>query len=250
MLDTIINYISDLFAACIATKDFVLIQDSAYALMLGMIFGYERSYRGRAAGMRTYGIVCMVAAALTSSSVHFGSDYIGLFLEKGLFIDPTRTIQGIVTGVGFLCAGIIMKDGKKISGLTTSASVWASAAIGIIVALDYYIAGFVLVIMAELFMLIIRRFDHFLPSQHPVFVSLQFEKDINPKSDKVRAIAHEHGYEVSKNSISIQSTNGMIKWRFVAKRINHRTHTPLTTLANSLAQIEGIESFHISRARN
>ncbi|MGE0109854.1 MAG: MgtC/SapB family protein, partial [Bdellovibrionales bacterium] len=244
------TYLLDLFNTISTTSDMMLIQDSAFALNLGLMFGYERSYRGRAAGMRTYGIVCMVAAVLTSSTVHFGSDYVEEFLHKGLFIDPTRTIQGIVTGIGFLGAGIIMKDGQKISGLTTSASVWASAAIGVLIGLDYYIAAFVVVAMTELVMLILRRIDHILPSQEPLFISLQFNKDLSPKAAKVREIAREYGYDLSKNSVSIQSQNGQIEWRFVAKRINLKKHIPITELADTLSKIEGLESFHISRARN
>ncbi|MGE0109176.1 MAG: MgtC/SapB family protein, partial [Bdellovibrionales bacterium] len=74
MLDTATTYLLDLFNTISTSSDMMLIQDSAFALILGLMFGYERSYRGRAAGMRTYGIVCMVAAVLTSSTVHFGSD--------------------------------------------------------------------------------------------------------------------------------------------------------------------------------
>src|SRR6185503_16474834 len=81
------------------------------ALLLGLIVGYERSYHGRAAGMRTYGLVCMASCALTVI-VGFPNSWFGGAVAQHLApVDPTRVIQGIVTGVGFLGAGVIMKEG-------------------------------------------------------------------------------------------------------------------------------------------
>src|SRR4249919_2106682 len=75
------------------------------ALALGLLVGYERSYRGRAAGMRTYGLVCMSSAALTAA-VGFRSLWYG-GVPGAVNIDPTSVVQGVVTGIGFLCAGVI-----------------------------------------------------------------------------------------------------------------------------------------------
>ena len=97
-----------------------------------MLLGSERAYQGRAAGMRTYGLVCMASCALTvfSGYSHF---WWGSHLPAGLAPDPTRVIQGIVSGIGFLGAGVIMKDGFTISGLSTAASIWMCSAIGILI---------------------------------------------------------------------------------------------------------------------
>src|SRR5690242_21794619 len=86
------------------------------ALLLGLLVGYERSYHGRAAGMRTYGLVCMASAALTVIGGYSASWFGGNFL-LGTATDTSRVIQGIVTGIGFLCAGVIMREGFNISGL-------------------------------------------------------------------------------------------------------------------------------------
>ena len=80
------------------------------ALLLGLVVGYERTYHGRAVGMRTYGLVCMASAALTTFVGYPTLWYGGHAATVGT-VDPTRVVQGIVTGIGFLGAGIIMKDG-------------------------------------------------------------------------------------------------------------------------------------------
>src|SRR5512139_1943632 len=85
------------------------------ALLLGLLVGYERSYHGRAAGMRTYGLVCMASAALTVIGGYSHAWFGGNALQASA-TDTTRVIQGIVTGIGFLCAGVIMREGFNISG--------------------------------------------------------------------------------------------------------------------------------------
>src|SRR5579872_5099847 len=96
------------------------------ALGLGLLVGYERSYRGRAAGMRTYALVCMASTALTVM-VGYSSFWYGGHAGLPSNPDPTRVIQGIVTGIGFLGAGIIMHEGFATRGLTSAASIWISS---------------------------------------------------------------------------------------------------------------------------
>lgn len=232
------------------SPDLALVVDMFFALFLGFLFGYERSYHGRAAGVRTYGLVCMVSAALTSVSTHPGFWLSGAASVNPSIIDPTRTVQGIMTGVGFLGAGIIMKDGLRISGLTTAASIWASAAIGILVGFEFYVASFVMTIMAELFVLLGPRFDILLPSRRPIFVSLRFSKESHPREETIRDLTRKNGYEVAGGSVAIQAHAGSIEWRFVAVSINRRRSTGLSSLADAFSQIEGLESFQVSRARN
>jgi hypothetical protein len=94
-------------------------------MMLGLIVGYERSYHGRAAGMRTHSLVYIASAALVVI-VGYPGHWYGGHSNLVSAADPTRVIQEIVTGVGLLGAGVIVKQGFNISGLTTTASIWAA----------------------------------------------------------------------------------------------------------------------------
>eukprot|EP01037_Dinobryon_pediforme_P046241 gene46241-59384_t len=95
---------------------------------LGLVIGYERSYHGRAAGMRTYALVAMSTTLLTlvTSLPH---SWVPAFAQTAGTSDPTRVIQGILTGIGFLGSGVILKEGLSIRGLSTSASIWLTATI-------------------------------------------------------------------------------------------------------------------------
>ena len=141
------------------------------AMLLGLLVGYERSYHGRAAGMRTYGLVCMASAALTVIAGYPGYWY-GGHVDLVVATDPTRIIQGIVTGVGFLGAGVIMKEGFTISGLTTAASIWASSAIGILVGVGFYAAAILLALLSAASMMWISRLESWLPSRQAIAIGV------------------------------------------------------------------------------
>ncbi|UGA38269.1 MgtC/SapB family protein [Chromobacterium haemolyticum] len=115
-------------------------------LLLGCLVGYERWFNGRAAGMRTYGLVSMASAAAISIVGYSGYWYGGLYpdMPHG---DMTRVAQGVLTGVGFLGAGMIMKEGLSISGLTSAASIWMSSVIGILVGVGFYAAAIAITLL-------------------------------------------------------------------------------------------------------
>src|SRR6266853_306189 len=107
------------------------------ALAAGGIIGLERSYHGRPAGFRTHALVCVASTVLMILTVYHVRWFEASFLER-VTIDPTRMAQGIMTGIGFLGAGVIMKEGLTVRGLTTAASIWITAGIGIMVGVGFY----------------------------------------------------------------------------------------------------------------
>src|SRR5258705_13470026 len=106
------------------------------ALLAGAAIGFERSYQGRPAGIRTHALVCtassllMLVTAYETRRMHVSSDLVRL--------DPTRMGQGIMTGIRFLGAGVVFREGLSVRGLTTAASVWMTAAIGILAGLRFF----------------------------------------------------------------------------------------------------------------
>ena len=106
--------------------------------VLGLAIGFEREIHGHPAGLRTHMLVALGSALFTVLSIHgFGSETVGTAP-----VDPTRIAAQIVSGIGFLGAGAILKDGIVIRGLTTAASLWATSAVGMAAgAGEYAIAG-------------------------------------------------------------------------------------------------------------
>ena len=118
------------------------------AAIIGGLIGYERESRGKAAGLRTHMLVAVGAAV-----------FVVVPIEAGMGLaDLSRVIQGIVTGIGFLGAGAIMKmDAGHIKGLTTAASIWLTAAIGIACGLGYGMTALVSAVFALLILAVVRR---------------------------------------------------------------------------------------------
>lgn len=219
------------------------------ALALGLIVGYERSYHGRAAGMRTYGLVCMAAAALTVIA-GYPSYWYGGQMNSYLAGDPTRIIQGIVTGIGFLGAGVIMREGLNISGLTTAASIWACSAIGIMVGIGFYASAIVLTLLSALCMMWVSKLESWLPSRPAISVTLEFQKDFVPQENTLRDVVYTHGYEIATGSFSIRSSNDKLEWHFVAIALSKSSGVAMNELASGLSTLHGVEDFALAHARN
>jgi len=223
------------------------------ALLLGLVAGYERTYHGRAAGMRTYGLVCMASCALTVLTAHPTSWFGGLPASAFAHYvppDPTRVIQGIVTGIGFLGAGMIMKDGMSISGLTSAASLWASSAIGILVGVGFYAAAILLTLLSASLMMWAARIERLLPSCPAITLTLTFLPGVAPDREAMEQLVRARGYRVANGSFNVRFAQGQHVWRFVAQEVDRRRTVALTLLGQDLASLPGVEGFEIGHARN
>ena len=112
------------------------------AAALGGAIGLERELREREAGLRTHLLVSVGAAVFTLVSAYGFADFRYGF-ETGITLDPTRIAAQIVTGIGFLGAGAIIRQGLSVRGLTTAATLWVVAAIGMAAGAGYYSAAVV-----------------------------------------------------------------------------------------------------------
>jgi putative Mg2+ transporter-C (MgtC) family protein len=119
----------------------------------GAIVGYDREVRNKVAGIRTNVLIAVGVTILTTVSFWISKDNTN--------IDPTRIIGQIVTGIGFLGAGVIMKHDDKIIGVTTAAFIWVVSAIGVMIGLGYYIVPILitvgLLIISKLFEILEKR---------------------------------------------------------------------------------------------
>jgi len=218
------------------------------SLLLGMLVGYERAYHGRAAGMRTYGLVCMAACALTVivGYAHYWFGGSGSPVNP----DPTRVVQGIVSGIGFLCAGVIMKDGQSVNGLTTAASLWAAAAIGIMMGVGMYGAAITLALLAMLAMTIGLVVEKHLPSKDTLGVMLRFKADTAPLEADVAARVREKGYIAHLAKMSISSEDGKLVWRFPLEAMSGRAKLPRTELTRAFTTLTSLDGFSIEPIRH
>ena len=218
------------------------------ALLLGLLVGYERSYRGRAAGMRTYGFVCMASCALTAMVGYQKYWFGGQFADMP--VDPTRLIQGIITGIGFLGAGVIMRDGLNISGLTTAASIWAVSAVGVLVGAGLYIPAVFLASSLMAVMMWGSKIEIFFPTHHAVAINLHFLDNVMPSEETLRQLFMEHGYRIAKGSFATAVRGKQHEWRFVVVSMGQRSSSSLIKLGQALSALDDVKDCHLSYSRN
>jgi len=226
-----------------------LLADLLGALVLGALVGYERFYHGHAAGMRTYGVVCMASAALVAILGHPDA-WFGMHAATASALDPTRVIQGIVTGIGFLGAGMIVHDKYSTYGLTTAASIWASSAIGILVGLELYPAAVGLAVLSSLWMSWGNKVENRLPSLEGIAVTLKFNAGEIPDPSLLNTLARVQGCSIVKRSLSITQEDQIVVWHFIISVVDITIEEPIIRLADYLKTIETVRDFEVAHARS
>src|ERR687891_938543 len=144
--------------------DLVIIGRVVGALMIGAMIGFERTFHGRPAGFRTHSLVCIASAILMIVTV-YQDQWMTLVQHDAIRTDPTRMAQGIMTGIGFLGAGVIFKEGLTVRGLTTAASIWITAAIGILLGAGFYFPVIVATVLTLGTLSLFRWIEAKIPNQ-------------------------------------------------------------------------------------
>src|SRR5215468_83922 len=159
----------------------------ALAMLLGWSVGYERHFSGRAAGSQVYCLVCATSCAVTLLGGYPSLWYWGTAHASGGG-DPTHVIGSILSGIGFLGAGIIVQCGLNVRGLTTAASIWGSSAIGILVGVGFYLPAIFVACTA-----LMPRLEHRLPAHAAIAGTLRFRAGYTPHADDIHRFLEERG---------------------------------------------------------
>ena len=125
------------------------------AAVLSGIVGFEREFHGRAAGFRTHILLCVGTTLIMITSVHIFDVYSGRTP-----IDPSRLAAGVVTGIGFLGAGTIMRYKASVRGLTTAASLWVVTGVGLAVGSGLYFGAIITTALAVITLMLFGRLEH------------------------------------------------------------------------------------------
>lgn len=134
------------------------------AVILGGVIGFEREWKKRAAGFRTHILVCLAACCLMVLSIYgfedFYADPSNWTADTGgdpnLLADPARLAAQVISGIGFLGAGAILQKKDSIVGLTTAATVWVVAAVGLCVGAGFYYCAVLLTVISLLTLILLK----------------------------------------------------------------------------------------------
>lgn len=216
------------------------------ATAVGVLLGYERTYHGRAAGMRTYVLVCMTSTALTVINSFPGLWYGGM-IDNASTGDPTRVIQGILTGMGFLGAGVIMRDGFTIRGLSTAASLWMTTAIGVLIGVGFYAAAIASTLIGIFVMSSFRMLERVLPHHRVLHLMVAAPRNAASPETLVRRLAADLGYEVSEWSVAMDADQQRFEGQLV---LAGGKADQSDAIVKALSRDAGIGEFRLSPQRN
>jgi len=211
------------------------------AMVAGGLIGLERSYYGRPAGFRTHTLVCMASSLLMLVTIYQRDWFSGAMIET-VRVDPTRMAQGIMTGIGFLGAGVIMKEGASIRGLTTAASIWITAAIGILAGVGFYSALVVVTALTLSTLTLYRLVERQLPMLFYVQNFIRFHYDRAMPEEEIRALMKENGFKVSNLCRAVTCDRQFFDYDLI---INTRNEENLNRLCRCLEKNEAIVEFKL-----
>ena len=222
--------------------NFVIISHLVGAMVVGGVIGIERSFHARPAGFRTHVLVCMASSTLMLVT-YFQWKWLPQPLMDTVRADPTRMAQGIMTGIGFLGAGVIFKEGLSVRGLTTAASIWITAAIGILIGIGFYFPAVIATLLTLGTLSIFRWIESKLPSQFYAHYHIRFDRNATLSESEIRRVLKEHGFTVANMSYRIGDNTTSFEYRMII-----RTTDPgnMATLAESLRMQNNVCSFKIS----
>lgn len=212
------------------------------ALAIGAAIGFERSFHGRPAGFRTHALVCVASALLMLVTVYQGEWMTEVPLEA-VRTDPTRMAQGIMTGIGFLGAGVIFKEGLTVRGLTTAASIWVTAAIGILVGIGFYYPALVGAALTLAVLAIFRWIENRLPAEFYAHHVLRFRRGRVMSEEKLRRLIGEHGFSVANLSSRLTDGGKIFEYRMMIKS---RDRDATEALSQHLRKLPEVIEFRIS----
>lgn len=169
----------------------------AAAVLAGGLIGVEREHRGHPAGLRTHILVALASALLMLAAVH-QLEWFGPHTTPDLVqIDPVRMAHGILTGIGFLCGGVIFRQGLSVHGLTTAASLWTTSALGTLYGVGAYglaIGGTVTTLVV---LIALRWVDAHLPQGFLIRLKVRYRRNGDFPETAFRAVLKDLGLDAT-----------------------------------------------------
>ncbi|MBR0355799.1 MAG: MgtC/SapB family protein [Oscillospiraceae bacterium] len=213
--------------------------------LFGAAIGFERTRRFKEAGIRTHVIVCAAAALMMIVSKYGFADLSG---PDGVFngtrgADPARIAAQVVSGISFLCAGVIFKNGNTVKGLTTAAGIWATAGIGLAVGAGLYWLGLFATVLIALLQIVMHRFTVGADSYSTCQLSLRVRED-----EGFRALMREELKTRSAQIVNLQMTrseDGSVSYDLTLRTPRELTPEDLIAFSHEHPEILEIGSSQI-----
>ncbi|MFH1246065.1 MAG: MgtC/SapB family protein [Candidatus Omnitrophota bacterium] len=204
------------------------------AFIIGGLIGFERELHGRAAGLRTHILVCLGSTLIMLTSIHVFQMY-----EKAAQTDPSRIAAGIVTGIGFLGAGTILRFKASVRGLTTAASLWATAGIGMAIGSGFYSGAYAASAIVLFTLFFLTKLEKAFVRKDWYKVLLVQTRGHARQMRDIRAVLSEYKAEIKDLEINKKANSKDVIVELTLKLLTDRQDDQIIT---DIMRIEGVES--------
>jgi putative Mg2+ transporter-C (MgtC) family protein len=211
-------------------------------LFVGGLIGLERSFHGRPAGFRTHALVCLSTSLLMLITVYETRWFPGISQGR-ISLDPTRMAQGIMTGIGFLGAGTIMKEGLSVRGLTTAASLWITAAIGILIGIGFFFPALFATALTLGTLSLFRWIEARIPVQFYAHFVVRFRREGALSEAEMRQMLREYGFTIGNLSYRLDLESKFLEYRMI---IRTSRGDNAKKLADALSKIDAVKEFRVA----
>jgi putative Mg2+ transporter-C (MgtC) family protein len=207
------------------------------ASLLSGLIGIEREVHGRAAGFRTHLLVGLATCLMMIVSEYFFRKYGGLSSQGVVRLDPARVAAQVVTGIGFLGAGVIIKSGEVVRGLTTAACLWLVAGIGMAGGIGLYLPALIVTAVAMFNLVFLKQIERLVKKDR--FYNLEIDSQgVDNIQEEVMRIFNEKKLHVVDVGVEKDAADGTSRYHYVVS--TNRTWDP-DAVVGDLLKMTGIQ---------
>lgn len=206
------------------------------SLVCGFLLGFERKKHRHVVGIRTLVLICVSSSLLSILSVYMAE-------FPAVPGDPTRIAAGVITGIGFIGGGAILRQGLNIRGLTTAAIIFTAAGIGMACGAGLYIPAIITLLITLLILFFIDKFERrFFPAEKSKLLKLKFaDTDIDEK--QIHALLEEYGLVIFDLSVDYSVKKSEVELTYLLKCPDTLNHFKLV---NKLSKMNKLVDFSLS----
>jgi putative Mg2+ transporter-C (MgtC) family protein len=215
----------------VALRDTDVMLPLLCSLVAGALIGVEREFQGKPAGVRTHTLVCFASTLMTLLGLRMGEWTAVLPVDTQIVSDMARMPHAILTGIGFLGAGVIFREGTSVQGLTTAASLWLTAALGIVFGAGLLELGVIGTVAALAVLVVLRVLQRFTPPKPTIRVDVTVKAESSYDAARLASTLSAQGLRAGPLSFQADRSSGM------------RRYTLLVS-----AQDKNIDCDHLARA--
>jgi putative Mg2+ transporter-C (MgtC) family protein len=209
----------------------------------GGAIGLERQINGRPAGFRTHMLVCVASVLLMELSMYY--HHLSYMDPSYVRVDPGRIASGAITGIGFIGAGVIIKLGANVLGLTTAASLWMVSAIGFSIGAGLYLpatAAFALTIFS---LFVLRLVERITPGLS--FKAITIKSMSGVDEDAIRTVLKKHNASLYRTDYEVDNVEGTVTLYYTVsiRRLPTRSKALLRALVEDISALEKVNKVNL-----